>query len=156
MISTLVLFYEDFLSISQDLKIPDFEVYYVRKGLKYARNSKNLLFSSHNFSNFRALCKAVKTLIRSSFLNQGEICLCTSRIYVHDSVYDNFLQQFIRETQNLKVGDPNDPEVFMGALNSKIHLEKVIRYLCYKNYSDTLIFLYTIGRKIQKSLLCIY
>ena len=52
-------------------------------------------------------------------------------------MYDNFLQQFIRETQNLKVGDPNDLEVFMGALNSQIHLEKVIRYLCYKNHNDT-------------------
>ena len=71
-------------------------------------------------------------------------------------MYENFLQQFIRETQNLKVGDPNDLEVFMGALNSQIHLEKVIRYLCYKNHSDTLIFLYRIGRIIQKSLLCIY
>ena len=93
------------------------------------KNLKNLLFSLYNFPNIRALCKAVKTLIRSSFLNQGEICLCTSRIYVQDSVYDNFLQQFIRETQNLKVGDPNDLEVFMGVLNSQIHLEKVIRYL---------------------------
>ena len=110
---------------------------------------KNKKISLHNFANIRALCKAVKTLIRSSFLNQGEICLCTSRIYVQDSVYDNFLQQFIRETQNLKVGDPNDPEVFMGALNSQIHLEKVIRYLCYKNHNDTHFSTLYVGRKTQ-------
>ena len=103
----------------------------MRKGLK------NEEFNCTIFLTFEHLCKAVKTLIRSSFLNQGEICLCTSRIYVQDSMYDNFLQQFIRETQNLKVGDPNDLEVFMGALNSQIHLEKVIRYLCYKNHNDT-------------------
>lgn len=71
---------------------------------------------------------AVKTLIRGAFLNQGEICLCTSRIYVQDSVFDTFLEQFVEETKKLKVGDPNDPEVFMGALNSQVHLEKVLSY----------------------------
>ena len=69
---------------------------------------------------------AVKTLIQGAFKNQGEICLCTSRIYVQDSIYGTFLERFVNETRKLKIGDPNDPEVFMGALNSKIHLEKVI------------------------------
>jgi len=71
---------------------------------------------------------AVKTLIQGAFKNQGEICLCTSRIYVQDSIYDTFLERFVNETRKLIIGDPNDPEVFMGALNSKIHLEKVVGY----------------------------
>ena len=106
----------------------------------HSEELKKTLFLLHSFPNIRALCRAVKTLIRSSFLNQAEICLCTSRIYVQDSVYDNFFQQFICETQNIKVGDPNDPKVFMGDLKSQIHLEKVIRYLCYKNHNDTNFF----------------
>ena len=69
---------------------------------------------------------AVKTLIQGAFKNQGEICLCTSRIYVQDSIYNTFLERYVNETRKLKIGDPNDPEVFMGAMNSKIHLEKVI------------------------------
>lgn len=71
------------------------------------------------------LDQAVPTLLRAAFLNQGEICLCTSRIYVQDSIFDQFLAQFVEGAKKLKVGDPNDEDVFMGALNSKPHLDKV-------------------------------
>jgi acyl-CoA reductase-like NAD-dependent aldehyde dehydrogenase len=74
------------------------------------------------------LDQAIPTLIRAAFLNQGEICLCTSRIYIQEAIFDQFLEKFVKAAQNLKVGDPNDPEVFMGALNSKGHLEKVRKY----------------------------
>ena len=93
-----------------------------RLSLELGGKNAALVFADAN------LDQAVKTLIRGAFLNQGEICLCTSRIYVQDSVFDTFLEKFVGETRNLKVGDPNDPEVFMGALNSKVHLDKVIRY----------------------------
>ena len=93
-----------------------------RLSLELGGKNAALVFADAN------LDQAVKTLIRGAFLNQGEICLCTSRIYVQDSVFDTFLEKFVEETRNLKVGDPNDPEVFMGALNSQVHLDKVIRY----------------------------
>jgi aminomuconate-semialdehyde/2-hydroxymuconate-6-semialdehyde dehydrogenase len=72
---------------------------------------------------------AVATSIRSSFANQGEICLCGSRILVEKSIYDNFLSGFIKATSELRVGDPFDPETFVGALNSKPHMEKVQYYI---------------------------
>ena len=48
--------------------------------------------------------EAVGTLIRGAFLNQGEICLCTSRIYIHEEVYEEFVQKFVEATKKLKVG----------------------------------------------------
>ena len=74
------------------------------------------------------LDQAVPTLIRAAFLNQGEICLCTSRIYVQEDIYEEFLKEFVASAKKLRFGDPNDPEVFMGALNSKVHLDKVVYY----------------------------
>lgn len=74
------------------------------------------------------LDQAIPTLIRGAFLNQGEICLCTSRIYVQDSIYAEFLSKFVAEAEKLKFGDPNQLDNFMGALNSKVHLEKVEKY----------------------------
>ena len=48
--------------------------------------------------------QAVSTLIRGAFLNQGEICLCTSRIYVQEEIFDEFLEKFVEATKKLKVG----------------------------------------------------
>jgi aminomuconate-semialdehyde/2-hydroxymuconate-6-semialdehyde dehydrogenase len=75
------------------------------------------------------LDEAVNTSLRSSFLNQGEICLCGSRIYVEASVYDKFLQQFVAKTKSLKVGDPSKAENFLGALVSRDHWNKVKAYV---------------------------
>lgn len=69
--------------------------------------------------------KCVATTIRSSFLNQGEICLCTERVFVEREIYLAFLERFVAETKKLTVGDPRDPDVFMGAMISRDHLVKV-------------------------------
>lgn len=66
---------------------------------------------------------------RASFLNQGEICLCTSRIYVQKKIYQKFVDAFVQEAKKLKVGPPQSESVFMGALVSKEHLEKVKFYV---------------------------
>lgn len=71
------------------------------------------------------LAKAVKGSVRSSFLNQGEICLCGSRIYVQEGIYKEFASEFVKEVAALKVGDPMDPNVFMGPVVSAQHLEKI-------------------------------
>ncbi|XP_049268480.1 2-aminomuconic semialdehyde dehydrogenase isoform X6 [Rhipicephalus sanguineus] len=73
--------------------------------------------------------KCIATLIKASFLNQGELCLCTSRIYVHKKIYQKFTDTFVQETRKLKVGPPQSESVFMGALVSKEHLEKVKFYI---------------------------
>ena len=67
--------------------------------------------------------QAVSTLIRGAFANQGELCLCTSRIFVHDQVYDQFVGKFVEKARKLTIG--RGKNVFMGALISKSHLEKV-------------------------------
>lgn len=56
---------------------------------------------------------------------QGEICLCTSRIFVQKRIYSEFLKRFVAATRMWKVGIPSDPSASMGALISKAHLEKV-------------------------------
>jgi len=72
---------------------------------------------------------AVATSIRSSFWNQGEICLCGSRIFVERSIYDEFVQRFVAETKKLRIGDPEDAQTDVGALISEAHLRKVMGYL---------------------------
>ncbi|PVU91575.1 hypothetical protein BB561_004330 [Smittium simulii] len=72
------------------------------------------------------LDECIPTTVRGSFQNQGEICLCSSRIYVQRSIYDEFVARFkdyIRN--NVIVGDPTDQNSFYGALVSKPHFEKV-------------------------------
>ncbi|KAF6364032.1 aldehyde dehydrogenase 8 family member A1 [Rhinolophus ferrumequinum] len=73
--------------------------------------------------------ECVPTTVRSSFANQGEICLCTSRIFVQKSIYSDFLKRFVEATRMWKVGVPSDPSASMGALISKAHLEKVRSYI---------------------------
>ncbi|KAM9059628.1 2-aminomuconic semialdehyde dehydrogenase isoform 2-T2 [Megaptera novaeangliae] len=70
--------------------------------------------------------ECVPTTVRSSFANQGEICLCTSRIFVQKSIYSEFLKRFVEATRMWKVGIPSDPSADMGALISKAHLEKAV------------------------------
>lgn len=60
---------------------------------------------------------------------QGEICLCTSRIFVQKSIYTEFLKRFVEATRKWKVGIPSDPLASMGPLISKAHLEKVSKFL---------------------------
>ncbi len=71
---------------------------------------------------------AVEQTVRSSFLNQGEICLCAPRIYVHKQIYSEFMEKFLTQVKALKVGDPR-LAVDMGPLVSRAHLEKVESYL---------------------------
>ncbi len=73
--------------------------------------------------------QALDVTIQSSFSNQGEVCLCGSRIYVERKVYDEFVEKLVERAKKVKVGDPLDPETDMGALISEEHLQKVRTYL---------------------------
>ena len=75
------------------------------------------------------LKKAVKTSVESSFLNQGEICLCGSRILVEKSIYEDFKTAFIEEVKKLKIGNPLNDENRVGAIVSQMHFEKVLSYI---------------------------
>ena len=68
----------------------------------------------------------VRNLVRSSFTNQGQICLCSSRIIVEDSIYDEFKELFLEATKKLKVGPPDAKDSDLGAIVSKEHFEKIL------------------------------
>lgn len=65
---------------------------------------------------------------------QGEICLCTSRIYVERSIYSEFLVKFVAASRKWKTGVPSDPSNNNGALISKEHLEKVVTFVFQKTF----------------------
>jgi aminomuconate-semialdehyde/2-hydroxymuconate-6-semialdehyde dehydrogenase len=67
--------------------------------------------------------------IRSSFSNQGQICLCGSRILVERSIYDRFKEAFVARAKALRVGDPSLADSDIGALVSEGHLEKVLGHI---------------------------
>ena len=71
------------------------------------------------------LKKHMPMLVRSSFLNQGEICLCGSRILVQEEKAEEFLALFKEEVEKIRVGDPNEADTFMGPLIHEGHLKKV-------------------------------
>ena len=73
--------------------------------------------------------KALSTSIRAAFANQGEICLCGSRIYIEESIFDRFSADFAKNTKALVVGDPLDDSTDLGALISNDHLEKVLHHV---------------------------
>lgn len=73
--------------------------------------------------------KALTETVRSAFQNQGEICLCGSRILVQAELYARFKQDFVEKARALTVGDPLDPSSHQGALVNQAHMEKILSYI---------------------------
>jgi aminomuconate-semialdehyde/2-hydroxymuconate-6-semialdehyde dehydrogenase len=73
--------------------------------------------------------EAVSTTVRSSFSNQGQICLCGSRILVEKSIYSQFRDALVAKATRIKVGDPSDPSTRMGAVVSKDHRDKILNHI---------------------------
>lgn len=73
--------------------------------------------------------EVVPTSLRSSFSNQGQICLSGARIFVEREAYDRFTERFVAETRKLRVGDPLEEATEQGALVSREHLDKVVSYV---------------------------
>lgn len=71
---------------------------------------------------------AVDGVLRASFTNAGQVCLCSERVYVQRSIFDRFVSALKERTEALKVGWPDDEAVFMGSLISRGHREKVLSY----------------------------
>lgn len=91
--------------------------------LELGGKNPNIIFADCDFD------EMIKVTLRSSFANQGQICLCGSRIFVERSIYDKFKTVFVEKVSKMKVSYPSDPEARMGALVSKPHLEKVMSYV---------------------------
>ena len=73
--------------------------------------------------------KMMDSLLKSSFLNQGQICLAGSRIYVQKTIYKKFKKDFISRVKKLKIGDPFDSKTDQGAIVSIEHLNKISKYV---------------------------
>ena len=71
----------------------------------------------------------LSTTIRSSFANQGQICLCGSRILVERSIYDKFKEAFVAKVEKSVVSYPSDPKANLGAVVSQPHMEKILSYI---------------------------
>jgi aminomuconate-semialdehyde/2-hydroxymuconate-6-semialdehyde dehydrogenase len=91
--------------------------------LELGGKNPTIVFSDCDFDN------TVKQIVTASFSNQGEICLCGSRIFVEKNIYEKFKSAFVEQVKALKVGDPNDGDTNLGAIVSKQHQEKVLGYI---------------------------
>lgn len=91
--------------------------------LELGGKNPNIIFADCDFEN------AVSTSIHSSFSNQGEICLCGSRIFVERPLYEKFVTEFVKRTQALTIGDPLDDQTKVGAMVSEAHMNKVLSYI---------------------------
>jgi len=91
--------------------------------LELGGKNPNIIFADCDYDDM------LETTVRSSFSNQGQICLCGSRIFVEASIYNKFKTDLVGKVNDLKVGHPSDNDTKIGALVSKSHLEKVLRYI---------------------------
>jgi aminomuconate-semialdehyde/2-hydroxymuconate-6-semialdehyde dehydrogenase len=91
--------------------------------LELGGKNPNIIFEDCDFD------EMLSTTVRSSFANQGQICLCGSRIFVQEELYDKFKKAFVEKVAVSKVSYPEDPKAHLGALVSKEHMEKVLSYI---------------------------
>ncbi|MEQ8324913.1 MAG: aldehyde dehydrogenase [Vicingaceae bacterium] len=91
--------------------------------LELGGKNPNIIFADCDFE------KALARTVDSSFDNQGQICLCGSRIFVERSIYEKFRDEFVKRVSALKVGNPYDKDSRLGAVVSKPHMEKVLSYI---------------------------
>lgn len=91
--------------------------------LEMGGKNPNVIFADCDFD------EALATTVRSSFANQGQICLCGPRIFVQRPIYERFKEALVARTKALKVGDPLEAGTDQGALVSQQHFEKVMSYV---------------------------
>ena len=91
--------------------------------LELGGKNPNIIFTDCDYETM------LETTVRSSFSNQGQICLCGSRIFIERSIYEKFKTDFVERVSRLKIGDPLDESTNVGAVVSKSHLEKILSYI---------------------------
>jgi betaine-aldehyde dehydrogenase len=91
--------------------------------LELGGKGPNLIFEDAD------LDAAVQGSLFAAFHNQGQACIAGSRIYLHEAIWDKFLQAFLERTRSLRIGDPLDEATQMGPLTSRDHQERVLKYV---------------------------
>jgi len=91
--------------------------------LELGGKNPNIIFADAD------LDAAIAGSVRSSFANQGQVCLCGSRVFVERSAYKDFVERFTEKALQLKMGDPLDEKTDQGAIASKTQLDKIKFYV---------------------------
>ena len=91
--------------------------------LELGGKNPTIIFADCNYE------EMLETTVRSSFTNQGEICLCGSRILVEKSIYEKFRNDFVEKVRQLRVGDPLLEDSKIGAIVSKQHFDKIMYHI---------------------------
>lgn len=96
--------------------------------LELGGKSPNIFFNSVMDKDDEFLDKAIEGAVLFAF-NQGEICTCPSRLLIQEDIYDQFIEKVIARVEAIKIGDPLDTTVMMGAQASKIQFDKISSYI---------------------------
>ncbi|NNF00065.1 MAG: aldehyde dehydrogenase [Pyrinomonadaceae bacterium] len=91
--------------------------------LELGGKNPNMIFADCDYE------EMLETTVRSSFANQGQICLCGSRIFVEKAIYEKFKMDFAAMTSDMKIGDPLNADTDIGAIVSESHMEKILSYI---------------------------
>lgn len=91
--------------------------------LEMGGKNANIIFADAEYED------ALSGAVRAAFSNQGQICLCGSRILVQQEIYEQFLADFVEKVKALKVGDPLEEDTKVGAIVSKMQLDKDVQYI---------------------------
>lgn len=94
-----------------------------KMSLELGGKNATIIFDDSNYD------KMLSTVVRASFSNQGQICLCGSRILIQKSIYHKFVEDFVTKLKRLKVGDPTSGDTQIGAVVSEDHMQKVLGYI---------------------------
>ncbi len=94
-----------------------------KMSLELGGKNPNIIFADCDYE------KMLATTMHSSFANQGQICLCGSRIFIERALYEKFKKDFVERTKKLSVGDPFGEKTKIGAIVSKSHMEKILSYV---------------------------
>ncbi len=94
-----------------------------KMSLELGGKNPNIIFDDCDFE------AAIKTSLNSSFANQGQICLCGSRILVQRGIYEKFKTEFVNQVSQMKVGDPMNDQSRLGAIVSQSHFQKILSYI---------------------------
>ncbi len=106
-----------------------------KMALEMGGKNPAIIFSDSDYDNM------IKTVVKSAFTNQGQICLCSSRLLIQKSFYQKFKDDFITAVSKIIIGDPNEKLVEFGAISSKLHYDKILNYIkMAKKEGGTILF----------------
>lgn len=96
--------------------------------LELGGKSPNIIFEDVMLEDDDFLDKAIEGMVLFA-LNQGEVCTCPSRALIQESIYEKFMERALKRIEQIKLGNPLDPETMMGAQASNEQMEKILSYI---------------------------